>query len=204
MHIIFDFDNTLFNNELFLKEIRNAFNNQGVPDEVFDTTSLAARDGELWRQFQHMELLSQSCGVPYQKLLQSLENIIAGGNRFLYADTEVFLNALSGRHEFFIVTFGENEFQRMKIAGTGIERYFQDIIVTQDVFKDADADKILSGAPVLFVDDNPSALEAVKARAPHIITARMRRGHGKYANVSSGMGVDYEIQNLSELQKILS
>ncbi|TSC78325.1 MAG: hypothetical protein G01um101429_851 [Parcubacteria group bacterium Gr01-1014_29] len=49
MNIIFDFDNTLFHEKLFAKNIRESFKEYGISDDIYDKSALEARDGEIWR-----------------------------------------------------------------------------------------------------------------------------------------------------------
>ncbi|TSC78324.1 MAG: hypothetical protein G01um101429_850 [Parcubacteria group bacterium Gr01-1014_29] len=150
-----------------------------------------------------MELVAKRSNVPFLHLEQALNAIISGAKEFLYHDVIAFLQTAQGDHLLSILTFGDDRFQRMKVAGTGISWYFQNIVVTQDIQKAVDAEVLACGASALFVDDNPRALEAVKTRLPHITTVRMRRGHGRYTDEPSGGGVDHEITDLNELMKLL-
>ncbi|OGZ44185.1 MAG: hypothetical protein A3J55_04245 [Candidatus Ryanbacteria bacterium RIFCSPHIGHO2_02_FULL_45_17b] len=204
MKIIFDFDNTLFHEEPFVEGMRQDFGACGVPGDVFTEAAVQAYEGEVWRQFQHMNIVADRCGLSINKLNNALEAIIASAHIFLYHDVYPFLQSVHLDHSLSILSFGDDKFQRMKIEGAGISRFFQYIIVTQNIRKDTDANLLSNGEPALFVEDNPHALEAVKIHVPHITTVRMRRGHGKYADTSSGRGIDYEITNLNQLYTFLT
>ena|SRR3989344_1130036 len=203
MKLIFDFDNTLFYEDPFAVQIRTGFAVCGVPEDIYQATRKEAFEGEVWRQFRHMErMAAQSC-IPIEHLEHALDRIIRRAHIFLYPDVAPFLQQTYNTHPMSLLTFGDSKFQCMKIEGAGISGFFQDIIVTENIRKDTDAHMLSKGEPALFVEDNPHALEAVKAHAPHIITVRMRRGHGKYADKPSGNGVDYEITSLNELHTFL-
>ena len=203
MKIILDFDNTLFHEEPFARNMRERFQEYGISDDIYDKSVLEARDGEVWLQFRLMKLLAERSSVPFSHLKQALDAAISRAKEFLYPDVIAFLQTVQADHQVSILTFGDDKFQRMKVAGAGISWYLQNVVVTQDIQKVADAEALALGEAALFIDDNPRALEAVKNRALHITTVRMRRGHGKYTNAPSGRGVDYEIQNLNELQHLL-
>lgn len=201
--IIFDFDNTLFYEDPFAAKIRADFGACGIPQDVYNATKAGAYEGEIWRQFRHMDLMAAHSRVPLRYLQDALDSIVNAAHTFLYPDVMPFLQQMHETHPMAILTFGDEKFQRMKIDGAGISGFFQDIIVTRNAWKDMDANMLSKGEPALFVEDNPRALEAVKARSPHITAVRMRRGHGKYADMPSGNAVNYEITGLHELIKLL-
>lgn len=203
MNIVFDFDNTLFHEEPFVAKIRADFGVCGVSQDVYNATAKEAYEGDVWRQFKHMEMVAKRCGIPMGKLEHALDTIISRAYIFLYPDVPAFLESTHVKHTLSLLTFGDDTFQRMKVGGAGIVRFFQDIIVTQNIQKDTDVHLLSKGAPALFVEDNPRALEAVKAYASHITTVRMRRGHGKYADKPSEKGIDFEITSLNQLHTFL-
>lgn len=203
MNIIFDFDNTLFHEKPFVESIRRDFGACGIPGDIFTEAAAEAYEGEVWRQFQHMNILAEWCDISIDDLTRALDAILSRAHTFLYPDVHAFLQQTHKTYSLSILSFGDEKFQRMKIDGAGIAGFFRDIIITQNIRKDIDANLLSNGEPALFVEDNPRALEAVKAHAPHITTVRMRRGHGKYADKPSGNGIDYEIKELSELIKLI-
>ena len=89
---------------------------------------------------------------------------MAEGTLFLYADVPMFLEQTYKTHSLTLLTYGEDRFQRMKIAGTRIEKFFQGVIVTKDITKVEEVGTIISDELALFVEDNPYALEAVKMK----------------------------------------
>lgn len=203
MIIIFDFDNTLFSEPLFVNRIRERFQACGVSTELYNTTKKEAYNGIMWQQFRHMELLAEKSHVSLERLHSAFREVIAEGSTFLYPEVFSFLEQICETHSLNILTYGEDRFQRMKIAGAGIEKFFQGVIVAKDVIKTEEAETIAGNGQALFVEDNPHALEAVKMNIPHILTVRMRRGDGRYVNDPSGKGVDYEIKELAELIKFI-
>ena len=203
MKIIFDFDNTLFHEQPFVERIRAYFQMCGVLPELYDATRKEAYDREVWRQFRHMELLAARSGVLLAHLERKLEETIDEASAFLYPDVLGFLHQAHSEYPLNILTFGDAEFQRMKMEGAGVGTFMENVVVTEDIMKAKDAAVLAGGKPALFVDDNPAALEATKTHAPYITTVRMNRGDGKYASTASGSMIDYEIRNLEELYKLL-
>ena len=82
-------------------------------------------------------------------------------------------------------------------------KYFDKIVITQNLYKDKEVSDLSEGKPTVFVEDNPMALSAVKKYAPHIVTVRINRGAGRYTKEISGEGIDYEVKELSEIEDIL-
>ena len=203
MHIIFDFDNTLYSEPLFIQCLQKRYQAHGIDVDLYDSAKKEAYKGVLWQQFRHMELLAEKSQVSLEHIHSAFHGVVAEGASFLYADVPLFLEDVYNTHPLTLLTYGEDRFQRLKIAGTGIGKFFRDIMVTRDITKASEVRAAAEGKPTLFVEDNPKALEAAKREVPHVVTVRVRRGDGKYASEPSGMGVDYEIKDLSELIKLI-
>ena len=203
MQIIFDFDNTLYSEPLFVSRLRERYRAHGIDEHLYNEAKKDAYKGIMWQQFLHMELLAEKSPVPLADIHTAFHGVVAEGSSFLYPDVLVFLEQAHKTHPLTLLTYGEDRFQRLKIAGAGIEKFFQDIIITRDLTKADEVRVAALGESTLFVEDNPHALQAVKEQVPHVVTVRVCRGDGKYASEPSGMGVDYEIKDLSELIKLI-
>ena len=92
----------------------------------------------------------------------------------------------------------------MKLAGCGkATKYFDKVLITQNLNKDKEASDLSEGNPTIFVEDNPLALSATKKIAPHITTIRINRGVGRYMDEPSESGIDYDVTSLKEVEKII-
>lgn len=205
MRIIFDFDHTLFDTPRLKAAMQEIFRKHGVDEELFRKTHDESRgEGRDWKPEKQFDIL-KSLGAPgVESIRRDFEKMMAESCVFLYEDTIPFLEKVNGDYNFAIVTYGESSFQKEKLAGCHrMTEYFDKIVVTKNLYKDKEVSDLSEGNRAFFVEDNPSALSAVKKYAPHIVTVRMNRGHGRYANEVSQGGIDYEVEDLAGVEILL-
>lgn len=203
MNIIFDFDYTLFNTARFLSALCEKFSGHGIDKDIFyKGLALAYGKKHVFRPDKFLRILAKYSDKPYKLLTEECNSFCPSLYMCLYPDVVPFLRTLQKNHTF-LLTFGDERFQKTRIGGTGIVPCFEQVIITENMLKDKEAEKLSNGKESLFVDDNPLALTAVKRYAPHIITVRMKREGGEYIHKPGGMGVDHEIKELSELIEFL-
>ena len=205
MKLIFDFDHTLFDTSRFLAALSENFAALGISESTFYKALTAAYNAErMFIPSRFLYALTENQNSSYKLFEKQLISFCGSLNKYVYLDAIPFLQTVQQSHHTpVLLTFGHEQFQRMKIEGAGLVPYFERVIVTDNIAKDEEVEKLSGGKQTIFVDDNPVALAAVKRYAPHIVTVRMRRSDGEHTNEPSGQGVDYEIQNLNELQEIL-
>lgn len=205
MRIISDFDYTLFDTARLKRHIQGIFSTYGVGEELFARSLEASRgEGRDWKPKRQFEILKAE-GAPHtEQIRKAVDALLEATHKFLYEDTIPFLERGKTSHSFALVTYGEDSFQNAKIAGLGgAAGYFEKIIITRNIYKDKEVSALAGGAPAIFLEDNPIALRAAKARVSQIITVRVNRGDGRYAGEMSGEGVDYEVKALNELEDIV-
>jgi len=205
MKIILDFDHTLFDTPRLKKAIKDIFAGHGVDEELFlrthDESRIGGRDWKPDRQFEILKSLGVS---KVDSIREGFEKVMGESCIFLYEDTMPFLAKAKRDHALALVTYGESSFQKKKLAGCReFAKYFDKIVITQNLYKDKEVSDLSEGKPTVFVEDNPMALSAVKKYAPHIVTVRINRGAGRYTKEISGEGIDYEVKELSEIEDIL-
>lgn len=206
MKIISDFDYTLFDTARLKRHIRDIFSKYGINEELFVRSLEASRgEGRDWKPKRQFTILKAE-GVPHtEQIRKEMDALLETTHKFLYEDTIPFLERGKTSHSFALVTYGEDSFQNAKIEGLhDAARYFDSIVITRNIFKDKEVGDLAGGAPAIFIEDNPLALSRTKKYAPHIITVRMNRGEGRYAQESSGEGVDYEVKELREIEGIIN
>lgn len=202
MRFIFDFDYTLFDTFRFKEAIREAFHQHGVSYELFEQTREESKHGgKDWKPSRQFEILKSQGIVHMDSIQREFQRIVNSAEEFLYADTLPFLQKARKSGTIFLVTYGEDEFQNEKVdACPSFKKYFDKIVITQNMYKDKEAKELAGGERGIFVEDNPRALTATKKIAPNVMTARMRRPNGHYIDEPSGEGIDYEIRNLHDLK----
>lgn len=202
MRIIFDFDYTLFNAKKLREAIKAVFLCHSVNGEVFEKTYEQSRAGKRdWHPQVQLEILKNDHGIKStDQIAEKMREILARCDMFLYDDTVPFLGKVSSNNKLALVSYGEDSFQNAKVDGCStIRKYFDRIVITQNIYKDKEVAELAEGGKAIFVEDNPVALSAAKKIGPQIITVRMKRGEGRYANEISQEGIDYEVKGLFEL-----
>jgi FMN phosphatase YigB (HAD superfamily) len=205
MRIILDFDHTLFDTPRLKSAIQEIFRKHGVDEEVFLRTHDESRgEGRDWKPERQFAIL-KNLGIQTADIIrEEFEKVMGESCVFLYKDTMPFLVKAKPNHDLALVTYGESQFQEKKLKGCPeMIKYFDKIVITQNLYKDKEVCDLSGGLAAVFVEDNPAALYAVKKYAPNVTTVRINRGAGRYADEVSGDGVDYEIKELSEVLDII-
>jgi len=152
MKFIFDFDDVLFHNtKLFKEHMYMSLEKTGIPRNTAEEYYKTVRVNRFWlKDFLHHFSLEKSM---YEKLLNESKNFT---NKEL-----VTLMKKLGRENCYIVTHGNEEYQRDKIRKAGIESFFSEIIVVQENKKEA-VEKICAkhkDEKVIFIDDKAHHFE---------------------------------------------
>jgi len=206
MKIILDFDYTIFDTDKFRGAVQAMFAKHGVGTELFKRSIEESRGeaGE-WHPVKQFEILKKEGIDKINSIRETLNRLTDNSQQYLYEDTMPFLEKASKNNEFSVVSYGEDKFQGAKIRGCGEAcKYFNKILVTQNLNKDKEAGEVARGDRAIFIEDNPMALAAVKKLSPNIITVRMNRGEGRHATLPSGEGIDYHVRNLLEVETVLA
>ncbi|MFA6256903.1 MAG: HAD hydrolase-like protein [Candidatus Paceibacterota bacterium] len=147
MKYIFDFDDVLFHTKSNLKErVFEVYKRHGVsPEQIkeFDAIEGPVRGFSLKRLLAHFSLPLEL----YHEIMH---------NNHEYVNLEMLkLAQAAGRENCFIVTYGDEEFQRAKIETAGLENFFREIFVVLDDKKKA-VEQIceqFKDEPVIYIDD---------------------------------------------------
>ncbi|MEP7162553.1 MAG: hypothetical protein ABI747_02215 [Candidatus Moraniibacteriota bacterium] len=97
---------------------------QSFSDSAFDS-------GKLYHYQPHLELLEAK--YPYGKLEEALGGVaefMKNLERYLFPDVLLFLQKIPQKNVL-LVTYGDEDFQKAKIRGAGIEKYFSEILVAK-------------------------------------------------------------------------
>lgn len=137
--------------------------------------------------------LCEKYNLPKEEILTKINEIIDNSYIYLYEDTIDFLEFLKNEgHNLYILTWGDKELQFQKIKGAKIQKYFDDIILTEELKFNIDIDY----QDGIFIDDNPRDLEGLYNRNP-IDVIRIKRENGKYSEKPSSINFK-EYKSLKE------
>jgi len=152
MKFIFDFDDVLFDNTKQLKEyMYECLDKAGISRDIAEKYYKTVRENRFWlKDFLHHFSLTESM---YEKILKKSKN-------FTNKELLTLVKKL-GKENCYIVTHGNEEYQRDKIRITGIEPFFSEIFVISNSKKGA-VEKICAkhkNEKVIFVDDKAKHFE---------------------------------------------
>lgn len=177
--VFVDFDHTLFNtDEFFHVDIRNIVCNFGIDEKCWDQTyEISVKSG--YALDKHIDLACQhmGCIIAPDKIKIVVADFLKDLRRYLFADVIPFFEAQRDEADFYLLSFGNPEWQRRKVDGCGIGKYFKDLLFTAQ--PNSKASMILSRinnyANVIAVDDNPRELDLIKDSYPSATTYCINR-----------------------------
>lgn len=209
MKVILDFDDLLFKTKEFFSPLQAIFQDFGISPELFHTTYEEVRRDSNGKDFcyhfdAHIQKLKSHIDFDDQGLLQALPGVFRKASEYLFPDSIDFVKFLKENGcEITILSFGDNEFQREKIEGSGIADYVDRVFITQaskgQFFEDQHFEQ---GEKVYFFDDRVHFLEDAKKRAPAIITVLVSRPEGRFRDTVSEY-CDFQVENLEQAKKII-
>jgi len=181
MHLVCDFDSTLFNTEKIWSEWLEILVGLGVDREVA-IKQMGILNAIGWTHRAHALM----CGISESEVDTLVQNFLVHaqsiGSSLVYDDVVPFFEKHRPPHTFSILTYGNAEYQRSKIASTGLNDYFDTIrIAGPNNLKVTVLREMLSETPsfirrglgggqvmgqgevcpIAFVDDSPNELNPI-------------------------------------------
>ena len=179
-----DFDCTLYNTEKLINEMINelatALSKNNNYSEVFNFLSYEFKVRRIPDVFGFCRTLANKYNASTQDLTYLICSILNNGRRFVYEDAISFLKSKQNyKIKLLTYTKEENaEYQKLKIKGSGLEDFFDEIITTSKSKGELDID--YSGG--VFIDDSPKAIAEIYAKNPLKII-RINRENSSYSKL---------------------
>ena len=157
MIVIFDLDHTLMNSEKFKGQLPRIFelsrqNFQRSKEKYFIERQ------DFYSPIKHAEFLYDSQEISKKQLTfikKSLKLLAKDANSYLFSDADLILKNLRQRNNYLLLlSHGDRNWQRLKIKGLHIRKYFDRIIITDK--KKTAALKFLKNKKndILIINDN--------------------------------------------------
>lgn len=210
MKLLLDFDDTLFNAYAFTRRLKDLFSAEGVNENDFNESyQRIARSSSGYTLKEHIETLRRYFRYPLKPplLYKGVRSLFQNSSQFLFEDAVETLEEWHKKYTLALITMGNPSWQKRKINGCGIAKFFTRIFVPPPggSAKNPAIEKYcaLSYEPCVFIDDKPSIIESaaeLKPRFPHLFIIRMRRGF--YATEPCNKA-DVTISNLKEACDII-
>ncbi|XLQ20336.1 MAG: hypothetical protein ACKUBY_00965 [Candidatus Moraniibacteriota bacterium] len=209
MKIFVDFDNTIFDaRHDFAEGLYNIFYlhgvNRGLYQKTYDSFARAiGENGELHSPKNHIVKIAgaMEMNINQKVFLQEISEFLENLEEFVFEDFYAFANQYN-KKDLIILSYGEYEFQKQKIAGSGIEQFFADTIITQED-KTVEIEKYMQNFPdelVVLIDDKLGYFENAKQSEINIKTVHIVRGDSKCKNSKN---CNMHISNLREIGGII-
>lgn len=208
MKIIFDFDHTLYSTSKLYFTAQEVFKEIGVSEELFRKSfQESKRKGKTYNPDEQIRLIvERKPELSSDDIKEKIKEVLNNSSVFLYPEVVSFLEKFKNELDLYILSYGgdDGDFQKEKIKRTKIEKYFNEIHITNEIGKISTLETILDDTnKIILVDDSPEVLFKAKKFSHEIITIRINRGEGKYKNYPDNSNIDFSINNFKELEKIV-
>ena len=200
-----DFDSTLFNTSGFIKEILIALSkeinfqdcNLGAEKIYLEVKKVYAKDN-IYNLNELCKYFAEKYNLNEERLVNSVDNVINNGKDFVYNDSVEFLkNLINNGHKINLLTYTLKErieYQVQKVYGSGLVKYFENIIITTAPKWKLD----LNYSNGIFIDDNPKDLAGLYHQNSQAVV-RIKREGNKYS--SKSMPDNIEIPEYASLKE---
>jgi FMN phosphatase YigB (HAD superfamily) len=211
MKIFFDFDDFFLDTggamirDYFslLKKLTGAIDKD--INDVFERFSGAGFDhGELYSPERNIEFLKENLDFDSEKALAAIRSFFTDIRRYLFEGTEDFLRTLS-KDDIYLLTFGEKNFQNMKVDGSRLRDFFHEVIIvggdkSEEIKRVAKRENFNPDETIVFADNRCGHFAGAKERG--IITIHLKRPTDKYSKEPCE-GCRHTAENFDELREIL-
>lgn len=108
------------------------------------------------------------------QFIQAFNALLSHNKGYQYEGVKEFLNKLSKSHKLILLSYGNKSYQQYKIRTAGLEKYFSQILIIQDVHKQAalQALKKLHQQQFLLLDDSAKACATAQVLGVDYIKVR--------------------------------
>jgi FMN phosphatase YigB (HAD superfamily) len=211
MKIFFDFDDFFLDTENAL--VPETFNHYVIVTgatlgDVYETytqfSRAKAESGRCYNIETHLEYLKKYSDFDLDEALQKMKSFLNDTRRYLYSGAIDFLQKMN-KKDIFLLTYGDDDFQMMKVRGAGIEGFFRGVFVTQgdkieEIAKLRRELGIASDEMVVFCDNRCEYFAGAKEAG--LITIHLKRAEDKASDNPCGE-CQYRVSNFDELGEVL-
>ena len=205
MKVVLDFDDTIFNTHQLIREFIAVFSRLGFQEEQFWSayTKCKEKAGGFDKEVL-IDLFAELKSFDKEGVSEKIDFVINRSKKFVYPDFFDFADSFK-KKDLILLSFGTNDFQRIKIENTGVPSKFKEVIITnQDkVFDLKDILRKNRKEKIFFIDNKANQIDKVKEELPQIITMQMNRLQSKHSYIKSRL-TDYVIKDLYKAEDMIS
>ena len=199
MNYYLDFDYTLFNTYEFRNELYKILENNKCNR---DALKLTKENGtyKFINIREKFKELSKKNNIPIDNFIKPLEKLYDECEKYIYEDVIEFLKYLKQQeHKIYILTWGEEEYQKEKVKASKIEKYVDEVIYTEKLKYNLDI-KYKEG---IFIDDSIRDLKGLYSKKAKAVF-RIKRINGKNSQKKLNIEEIKEFNSLYEIKEYLS
>ncbi len=191
-----DFDDTLFDTNSFKKELNKILEQNGLDKSCY-TASHKTEKPHLLNIRNLFKYLSNKENIPLENLINPLEKLFSKLPEFVHKDSIDFLNYLKSKgNRTYILTWGDQEFQREKVFSSKLNEFVDGVIYTEKLKYQLEN---IDYKNSIFIDDSVRDLTGLyNAGAKKVI--RIKRKNGKNSNEILNIKEIPEFETLNQLQ----
>ncbi|MBQ4584446.1 MAG: HAD hydrolase-like protein [Bacilli bacterium] len=191
-NIYIDFDSTLFNTDEFYGEFLNICRKYNV-----DNKRVINIKNEIFKKACdfNLDILAEKIFEIHnlkKEFLDEVEKLYS--SKYLFDDTISFLESIYLKYELVLFTYGNKSYQTKKINATGIDKYFKDIIITENRKDSLNIDYVNS----VFIDNNPNEIIGYYNKGARKLI-RLRHESDFRCKVDTNLEDILEFSNLSDI-----
>jgi hypothetical protein len=170
MHLLIDFDYTLFNTEAMRRACIAAVAKCGITEQDYRAAERELKAKKLYDIEHHLDILAT--GQTRQVIGEVVAAVLKKTDEFLYPDAVSFLQR-HAHHRLTLLSFGVPTWQERKINGAGITDFFNEVVVTNQ--SKADMLSRWSKDELIAFNDRGSEIDTMKAIRPTLKAVWVRR-----------------------------
>lgn len=176
--IYIDFDRTIYNTDKLYKDMDNVIKKYGIKKERFkEVEKIIFKEPILFNYISVIKYICDKDGIS-KKVIEELKKILLRGDTYIYEDTYDFIKKYKNEgYIIHILTYGDLNFQLMKLSNLSVCDIINSIFVTQNYKFDLD----LNYSNSIFIDDNPRDLIGLFNNNARIVI-RIKRDGLKYSD----------------------
>lgn len=197
MKIYIDFDGTLFDTDKYMSDSVRLLNEYGIDNVIFSNVKKDLfGDKNLFNLNVMIDFFIKKYNIDIE-LKNKIDNLLK--NSYLYSEVIDCLEQLiNNGYELYLLTYGDDEFQKTKIKASNIEKYFKEVIITNKNKSELNLDYKNS----IFIDNNPFVIENFyNSMAKNII--RIKRKSDRYAKVNCNITGIIECSDFNQVVQYL-
>jgi len=153
---------------------------------------------------QHIDFLAELRSFDTERVKEKAHAFFIDLTKYVFEGTEIFLQSLP-KEDVYLLTYGELSFQNLKVDGSGLRKYFREVVVVEEskpvvIERIIKRDHFFPKERVIFGDNRCGHFTGARKRG--IITVHLKRETDIF-NSEICLESEYIVNNFEELLQVL-